>query len=147
MSRKSKAVRELFLAFQRIESSTEYIFFEIQDELVGAETTNVPKERRKVTLKNRNGTRVTLQEDIALQRFHLFWLVPNLKDSKQVLFPYTKVEWEDLWEDLIVKTREASKFIPLAPLRMLEAPNEEGTDRLILQILQDTIPTQRPSVL
>ena len=103
--------------------------------------TNIPKEPRKVTLKNRNGIRVTLQEDIALQQFHLFWLAPKLKDSKQVLFPFKKVEWEDLWEDLIAKTKEASKFIPLAPLRML-APSAEGTDRLIKQILQDTIPTQ-----
>jgi hypothetical protein len=143
ISLRSKALRELFQAFQVIESTTKYIFFEMPDDIMGTETTNIPGEPRTVSLKNRKGTRITLREDVDLQQFHMFWIVPNLVDSEQILFPFM----EDEWENLIEKSRQASKFAPMPELKFLSPNADDYQDTVLRLILDNTLPSRPLSLL
>jgi len=100
-------------------------FFKDEFDLTGAEVI-FKDEEGTVALKSIYGIRITI-EKYSREDLWVSWLVPDLEDSKQMLCPYNKQDWERL----IARTRKASTFIPLPALRFTipTAGNEDNEDK------------------
>ncbi len=92
-----------------------HTFFEYTDDLIGVKTILDPGMPRRVTLKNKQGARITLKEDTPDQLW-VFWIVPTVEQSQQLVCPYIMSDWEHL----IAVSDRAFIFIPLPPLRMVQ---------------------------
>lgn len=126
-------MENLFHAFQPFQETLGQVFFKDEFHLTGAEVFFKDEfdltTARKVTLKSIYGIRITLEE-FSREELWVSWLVPDLEDSKQMLCPYNKQDWERL----IARTRNASSFIPLPALRFTVATagkedNEDNEDK------------------
>lgn len=109
-----------------------HTFFEYSDDIIGVKTTLDPGMPRRVTLKNKQGTRITLKENSPDQLW-VFWIVPMVEQSQQLVCPYIM----DDWEHLIAVSDRASRFIPLPPLRIVQPRMDDVRQLAIKKILGD----------
>jgi hypothetical protein len=122
----------LFDAFQIFQNSMGHTFFEHTDDLIGAQAILDPGNPRRITLKNKQGTRITLKEKTA-DELWVFWIFPMVEQSQQLVCPYMM----DDWEHLIAVSDRASRFIPLPPLRIVQPRMDDVRQLAIKKTLSD----------
>jgi hypothetical protein len=117
----------LFDAFRPFEFSIGRKFFEKSDDFIGAKTTDYPGKPRSVTLKNKEGARITLQE-VDGDDLWVVWILPMVEQSQQILCPYKR----DDWEKLIEVSDRAFEFIPLPDLQFVHARTDHAKKKYYL---------------
>jgi hypothetical protein len=121
LSFRLQAALDVYLAFNIFQKSMGYTFFDDASNITGVETTKDPGGVRRVILKHKQGLRITLKEHNPSELW-VFWILPEVSDSKQLYCPYTMSDWDRLIE---VSSRAAT-HIPLPPLRVVQPSIQES---------------------